>query len=423
MRGKDCAAGRKTLRKPALIVAVVSLVLTSLFASSAWRTGRYRTLYRFTDGTDGAYSAGSLIFDANGNLYGTTAGGGAYSAGTVFKLMPQRDRLWKETVLHSFGGSGDGFYPGASLIFDSYGNLYGTTGRGGAYDKGTVFELMPQLHGVWKLKLLHSFNGSDGWAPVCTLTMDSVGNLYGTTNEGGASSGGTVFEVKPNSDGSWTETVLHSFGGSQDGSYPFAGVVLDPDGNLYGTTSSGGPNSSGIAFELMPQTDGTWKENMIHAFANNGTDGYYPIGGLVFDAAGNLFGTTAGGGGGRVCGQFGCGLVFKLAPQRAGVWDESILHVFSGGDGSRPSAGLILDSAGSLYSTTQNDGLYGYGTLFRLSPDREGGWKAAVLHSFRDHPGALPVSGLVLDGQNRLYGTTQGDHQTTFGSVFVMHSH
>jgi uncharacterized repeat protein (TIGR03803 family) len=281
---------------------------------------------------------------------------------------------------------------------------------------------MKQSDDSWKLRVLHSFNRTDGWAPVCNLTFDLAGNLYGTTNNGGAYSGGggTVFELAPKSDGSWTESVLHSFNVfGEDGDYPFAGVILDPDGNLYGTTSGGGPYSSGTVFELTPKSDGSWEESIIHSFINDRQDGYYPIAGVFLDSAGNLYGTTAGGGGGFACGQFGCGLVFKLTLDGHGIWEESVLHYFTGGDnGSRPDASVTLDSAGNLYSTTQNDGAQGYGTVFSLKPQRKNGWRNAVLHSFRDHPGAQPMSGLIFDRRGRVYGTTQGDGHTTFGSVF-----
>jgi uncharacterized repeat protein (TIGR03803 family) len=405
---------------------VALLVITTVIlavAQGSWAQSNYKTLHRFSRaGERGARPAAGLVFDQAGNLYGTTPSGGANNEGVVFKLTPNADGGWTEVVLHSFTGGKDGSTPVAALIFDQTGNLYGTTGGGGAYSGGTVFKLMPKWDGSWNLRVLHNFNRYDGQGPNGNLTLDSAGNLFGTTNQGGAYSNGTVFELTPNPDGSWKESVLHSFRviyGGKDGGYPFGGVTFDLAGNLFGTTSQGGVYSSGTVFELTPKSDGSWKESIIHTFINDGHDGYVLLAAVIFDAAGNLYGTTSGGGGGTACGQFGCGLVFRLTPTGHGIWKESVLHYFTGGnDGSRPSASLTFDSVGNLYSTTENDGAYGYGTIFKLKPNGKGGWGHAVLHSFRNHPGALPISGLISDGRGRLYGTTQGDGQTTFGSIF-----
>ena len=215
---------------------MIVIVMTMVLAPAAGAASKYKVLYRF-QGANGAYPFAGLIFDAAGNLYGTTVQGGASDDGTVFKLAPSQDGSWKESVLHSFNGS-DGRVLYAGLIFDAAGNLYGTTYYGGASDDGTVFKLAPNQDGSWKESVLHSFNKSDGAGPRAGLIFDAGGNLYGTTIYGGASDHGTVFKLAPNQDGDWTESLLHSFNKSDE--YPYAGLIFDAAGNLYGTTYYGG---------------------------------------------------------------------------------------------------------------------------------------------------------------------------------------
>jgi uncharacterized repeat protein (TIGR03803 family) len=330
------------------------------------------------NGTDGVNPSGTLIFDAAGNLYGTTQGGGTgacnsgfNSCGTVFELMPKAGGGWTETILHSFGSnSRDGYFPSAGLIFDGAGNLYGTTLTGGAYGFGTVFELTPK-GGGWAEKLLHSFDGRDGASPLASLIFDAAGNLYGTTRLGGGNrQAGTVFELMPKAGGGWTGKVLHHFNAA-DGNEPFGSLVLDAAGNLYGTTEVGGANHHGTVFEVTPTAGGIWTETILHSFNNNGTDGYEPLGGLIFDAKGNLYGTTFIGGTGA-CARTGCGTVFELTPAAGGGWTETVLYSFPNYiDGYWPASGLIFDAAGNLYGTTVNGGTAGgcvCGMVFELTP-------------------------------------------------------
>jgi uncharacterized repeat protein (TIGR03803 family) len=270
------------------------------------------------NGVDGVNPQAGLIFDGSGNLYGTTHGGGPENNGAVFELTPAAGGGWTEKVLHRFNNNNtgrDGFYPEARVIFDASGNLYGTTSGGGAHTWGTVFELTPTAGGRWTEKVLHSFpaNANDGVRPQAGLVFDSYGNLYGTTFIGGAYGFGMVFELTPTVGGSWTEKVVYNFTSLTDGTYPEAGLTFDASGNLYGTTSSGGTSSGctfgcGTVFELIPTVRGTWTKNVLHTFNNNGTDGYYPQAGLLFDAAGNLYGTTEDGG------ALGVGTVFEITP-------------------------------------------------------------------------------------------------------------
>jgi uncharacterized repeat protein (TIGR03803 family) len=223
----------------------------------------------------------------------------------------------QEKVLHSFGNGTDGLYPYAGLIFDAAGNLYGTTYEGGIHGYGTVFELTPEEGGGWTEKVLHSFNlnGTDAAYPQASLIMDSAGNLYSTSYEGGIHLDpcggvgcGTVFELSPQEGGGWTEKVLHSFNlNGTDGDEPYAGLIIDTAGNLYGTTIAGGIHNNGTVFELSPREGGGWTEKVVHSFGN-GTDGYEPYAGLIIDAAGNLYGTTVEGG------IHGYGTVFEITP-------------------------------------------------------------------------------------------------------------
>jgi uncharacterized repeat protein (TIGR03803 family) len=347
-------------------------------------SGKESVLYSFAGSPDGAHPAAGLVQDAAGNFYGTTENGGYLGTGTIYKL----DKNGTETVLYSFAAGADGAYPEAGLVLDGAGNLYGTTAEGGGprcYDSlgcGTVFK----LDTAGKETVLYSFGGSpDGEYPVAGLLRDNAGNLYGTTSSGGASSFGTVFKL----DTTGKETVLYSFAGSPDGEHPYAGLVQDAAGDLYGTTSSGGASSLGTVFKL----DTTGKESILYSFAQL-PDGEYPYVGLVHDTAGNLYGATDEGG------LSGLGTVFKLDT----TGKETVLYSFvAGSGGAGPYASLVRDAAGNFYGTTYWGGTSGLGTAFKLT--KRG--KETVLHSFTGSPdGAYPSAGLAFDAAGNLYGTT-----------------
>jgi len=408
------------------------IVITILIlAFGAWAQGTYKTLHKF-NGKDGDSPSGRLIFDTAGNLYGTTNIGGKYSGcyfgtcGTVFELSPNAGGTWTEQVLHNFDGS-DGTAPVGELIFDGAGSLYGTANRGGGPGDGVVFKLTPGANGSWTESTLFVFTGTDGEWPGGGLTFDASRNLYGTTGWGG--DGGNVFELTPNGNGSWTESVLYVFTfDGINGWYPSGGsLVFDAAGNIYGTAAFGGKSGCspygngcygfGVVFELSPNGNGAWTEKVLHTF--QGKDGESPTCTLVFDAAGNLYGTAFAGGDLSLCSGYGCGVVFELTPNAGGGWTEHVLHKFSGGkDGSVPFAGVVFDAAGNLYGTTTQGGAHGYGVVFKLTPNSKGGWNETVLHSFIDSPGAYPYSGLIFDAAGNLYGSTQGDGTKTFGSVY-----
>jgi uncharacterized repeat protein (TIGR03803 family) len=402
------------------IAASVIFALSLLVTRTRAAAQQFTVLYNFTlNGKDGYSPYGALVFDAAGNLYGTTSAGGYGAAcGVVFELSPQADGSWTENVLHLLGSRDDGVVPFASLIFDSSGNLYTTTDSGGMLGDGTVFELMPASGGGWTEKILSVFR-SIGYAPIAGVIFDSAGNLYGTTSGGGSYGHGSVFELTPTINVGWTGKMLYSFNGI-DGDLPYGGLVFNHAGNLYGTTSGGGAYGAGTVFELTPTAGGGWTEKTAHSFGY-GHDGAGPLDGLILDGKGNLYGTTeAGGTHGQFAGQGGT--VFELSAAADGNWTEKVLYNFSSdrSDGNQPSAGLLLDTSHNFYGTTWGGGTYGFGTVFELTPTATGGWTEKILHnfSFNGNDGNRPYAGLVSDAAGNLYGTTTGGGANRGGTVF-----
>jgi uncharacterized repeat protein (TIGR03803 family) len=379
----------------------MTLVLAAVVVGQAQT---FTVLYTFTGSTDGAGPIAGLIRDAAGNLYGTTQYGGDTSCsvvgcGVVFKL----DTNGNQTVLHSFTGSPDGAYPSAGLIRDAAGNLYGTTQYGGASGNGTVFKLDTS----GKETVLYSFAGlPDGTTPLAGLLRDEAGNLYGTTQQGGDSSCnvvgcGVVFKL----DTSGIETLLHRFTGGADGANPHGNLTRDAAGNLYGTTQYGGASGNGTVFKL----DRTGRETVLHSFTR-GPDGAGPLAGLTLDATGNVYGNTEYGG------AFGYGTVFKLD---AGTTHKlNVLHSFDGGrNGGTPAASLIRDVAGNLYGTAVVGGVSDAGVVFKLDTKGRGG----VLYSFNGgSDGVRPFGSLIRDAAGNLYGTTFAGGDSGFGVVFKL---
>jgi uncharacterized repeat protein (TIGR03803 family) len=318
-----------------------------------------------------------------------------------------------ETVLHNFGVGTDGQRPLVAVIFDHAGNLYGTTYAGGNYSLGTVFEMTPNGSGGWTTTVLHSFgSGTDGTHPWARLVFDAAGNLYGTTYQGGSRGFGTVFEMSPDGHGGWTERVLHNFGISgTDGQNPYAALIFDGSGNLYSTTYNGGSHSFGTVFEMSPNGSGGWTERVLHNFGASSLDGQNPWSGVVFDTSGNLFGT----GGSRAQ-----GTVFEMT-NSGGTWSEKVIHNFgSGYDGEAPEReSLISDGMGNFYGTTFYGGGYNKGTAYKIAPNGSGGWTETILHSFgRGFDGENPYSGLIFDGSGNLYGTTGFGGSNAKGTVY-----
>jgi uncharacterized repeat protein (TIGR03803 family) len=410
--------GKRTMGLKAFFT--VTLLVTSSWASE-------KVLHNFgSSHTDGQSPVAGVVFDSAGNMYGTTMAGGSKNMGTVFETSPTGSGGWTTALLYSFGQSGsDGQNPEAGLIFDASGNLYGTTYAGGSAGGGTVFELSPNGSGGWTEKVLHNFgiSQSDGQNAQACLVFDSAGNLYGTTVNGGTQSEGTVFELLPNGSGGYTEKVLHNFFlTTNDGENPEAGLVFDSAGNLYGTTFSGGSAGHGTVFELVSNGTGGFTEKVLHNFFVNGDDddGSNPQAGVIFDTAGNIYGTTKGGGSEF----FGAGAVYELTPSGLGTYSERVLHTFaiSGSDGKNPLGSLILDSSGNLWGTADKGGTADGGIVFKMTPNGSGGWTESIVHSFQvegdSSDGANPQAGLVADSAGNLYGTTNKGGTQSDGAVF-----
>jgi uncharacterized repeat protein (TIGR03803 family) len=343
------------------------------------------------DVTNGANPSAPLIMDSSGNLYGTTANGGASSDGTVFELAHGSRTI---TTLASFNGT-DGANPRAGLVMDTSGNLYGTTSGPTSRD-GTVFEL---AHGSSTITTLAAFNGTDGKDPLAALVMDSSGNLYGTAAAGGASNDGTVFEL---AHGSRTITTLASFDGT-NGADPVAALIMDSSANLYGTAAAGGALSDGTVFEVAA---GSGTITTLATF--NGPNGANPSGPLIMDSSGNLYGTAGAGGASNN------GAVFELAQ---GSGTITTLASFDGASGSTPHGALLMDGVGNLYGTTAGGGASNDGTVFELAA---GSGTITTLASFDGTDGAFPEAGLIMDSRGNVYGTTYGGGGFGDGTVFVV---
>jgi hypothetical protein len=437
-------------------ILCLSVVLAGLvsFASAEWKE---KVVYSFQGGTDGATPAGGVVFDKTGNLYGATTDGGSAcpspGCGMVFQLAPpsKKGGAWTETILHGFSGS-DGSQPAGSVIVDANGNLYGTTAYGGSgtcillgsnVGCGIVYELSPPAKqgGSWTYTVLYNFQGGkDGQYPGGDLVFDGTGNLYGATVYGGGYGTcnapyfqycGTIFKLNPpkKKGGQWKETVLHSFKGITngqqvgDGANPNGGLVLDGKGAVYGTTYIGGyncphnsGNGCGTLFKLTPWKEGgRWTEKIMHRFKAT-SDGANPAAGMTFDGNGYLYGTSDI-------------TIFRMAPPKieSGAWRQTILYTFNS-NAYDPEAAPRFDERGNLYGTTNvGSGGSRRGNVFRLKPpSKKGGtWNLGVIHGFTGIPdGENPNAGLILDKAGNFYSTTQyggtglGCSFTGCGTVF-----
>lgn len=389
--------------------ALLGAFVLTVAATNAAQGQVLSVVHAFAGGQDGANPYSGVTIDTAGNLYGTTASGGA-GYGIVYKLV-QSDSGWTLHLLYSFTGGSDGGAPRARVVIGPDGSLYGATFQGGGNGChgrgcGTVFQLQPPARqpktalDPWTETVLYRFTGdADGGQPKGDLVFDSVGNIYGTTEIGGlphSCSGlgcGTVFELT-RSGNSWKALVLHQFSGGPDGSFPNSGLTSDESGDFYGTTVAGGANNLGSVFQLTPAGSG-WKEKVIYSFKDL-TDGVQPSAGAILDNSGKLYGATVFGGTDQG------GTVYELKRSGPG-WKYSVLYNLAGNAG--PLANLALDAAGDIYGTTYQDGVFVLGSAFKLTRSA-GSWGYTSLHDFTGgDDGQFPLSNLAFDANGNAYGT------------------
>jgi uncharacterized repeat protein (TIGR03803 family) len=396
------------ISSPVAIAMAIMLSLAVLVPFAQAQT--YTVIHNFTGGLDGANPYAGLTMDAAGNFYGTTCGstctGSGNYPGNVFRLS-KKGSEWIVTPLYTFRGGNDGAGPEARVIFGPDGTLYGTTAVGGSFGYGTVFNLRPpatippNLFASWTETVLHSFGAvDDGAGPLAEVVFDSAGNMYGTTQSGGYLGEGTVFKLTPAGSG-WTESLVYSIEPS-DGWFPQDSVTFDNEGNLYGTITLGGNGGCyaglwcGTIFELMPSASG-WTERTIYSF-QGGNDGGNPMGGVLFGADGYLYGTTSWGGSG------GGGTVFSLNHPGLSPYPLTSNTNYLVG----PQANLVMDATGNFYGTTYMDGTH-WGTVFRISVSCNGedcGWNYTLLHLLNGGSDGKFINGSVaIDENGTVYGT------------------
>ncbi len=410
---------RSTLRWPAF--AMVLLCALTMIVTQPAQAQAFTVIHNFTGGQDGAFPETGLTRDAAGNLYGTTEAGGQVQGGNcpgrgcgvVFK-MAKRGDSWVLTPVYTFQ---DGDLPSSSIAIAPDGVLYGTTLYGGFNDDGASYQLKPpavtprSVLSPWTETVLYSFGrGGNGFNPQGDLTFDQSGNIYGTTQVGGVDFNGVVYELTA-AGGGWTQSVLYSPSGGVGNEQFDGGVVFDSSGNLYGVTPNGGQYGLGGVFELSPSGSG-WTGQTIYSFSTGSMDGRYPVGGLLIDSSGNIYGTTTSGGSG------GGGTVFELTPGGGG-WTFKLLYGLSGASMSGPQGRLIMDVAGNVYGVTYGGGAHRFGSVFKLTTSG-GSWIYSSLHDFTGaaKDGAFPVCGPIMDANGNVYGTVSAAGAYDKGNVW-----
>jgi uncharacterized repeat protein (TIGR03803 family) len=412
MRNKLSAQQKSTVGK-------VSALVLAIFLSAVTAHAAEKVIFQF-NANQGFNPSTGLISDSAGNFYGT-ANGGIGSCSNVYVLSPGSNGTYTETVLYTFQNCDrSGLYPIGALSIDKSGNLYGAEyGFSAADGSGLVFELTKQTNGTFTYRVLHNFGGDEG-GPFGDFAWDSAGNIYGATSHDSTTFNGEVFELSPQSNGTWKETVLYQFPAPSGVGSPAGSVVLDSQGNLYGALFYGldgyQGSSRGAVYELAPQPSGPWKFILLYNFPL-GAGARYPNSRLTFDASGNLYGTAQG---------HSYGTVFQLSPNPGGAWTETTIHTFTAGkDGANPAGAiLVFDSDGNLWGTTPSGGIGCNrnlcGVVYKLSPQSGGPWTETIVHMFESaSDGSEPDAGLFLDSSGNLYGTTyHGGSRYGYGTVF-----
>ncbi|HTU00801.1 MAG TPA: choice-of-anchor tandem repeat GloVer-containing protein [Candidatus Sulfotelmatobacter sp.] len=390
---------RVSVRARIFLAAPLCLLTLAVTQSSQAQT--YTVLHNFTGGQDGGNPYAGVTLDGAGNLYGTTTTNNNGGPGSIYKLT-HRSGGWTFATLYDVGGFG-------AVSVGPNGTLYGINNYDAVFNLQPPPHFLPNLLATWIETTLYA-NPAGSYSGV---VFDRAGNIYGTTYDGGSYGGGTVYELSP-SNGGWTASVIYSFGDGADGQFPIAGLLLDASGNLYGTTEQGGAYGYGTVYELSYSAGSGWTESFLYSFTG-AADGGNPYGGLIFDRSGNLYGATPGP---YVASQTG-GTVFKLTPS-AGSWTLSTIYSFpAGGDECGPRGTPAMDAAGNLYDTTTCLGAHSYGSVFKLTPIN-GGWTYTSLHDFGiGNDGAYPEAGVTLDANGHIYGTTSvGGADGDTGIVF-----
>ena len=397
-----------------------ALFLTLLCAVNAFAGPTGQVIYNFADGIGGTQFP--LALDKAGNLYGTAPDGGTAGSGVVFELSRTSGGDWRESTLYSFSENNR---PQSGVIFDTQGNLYGET------QDAEIYELTPNTGGAWTETTLWTFTGDSGGSdPYGGLTFDRDGNLYGAAktsgdlkcNVGGVGCG-LIFKLTHNSSGQWTEHVLYTFQNPSNGAQPWGPLVFDANGNLYGTTYYGGDTSCydgflagcGVVFELSHGSSGSWVENVLFTFTQQPYTLAHPISGVILDTNGNLYGVASGGGD-------AFGAVYEMSPAANGIWTETTLYSFKGGagDGAFANNGLIVADNGDILGTTAAGGGPDDGVIFQLLPASGGGWSERLLHTFflTKYDGASPRAGLTIGSNGTFFGTTAQGGANGTGIVY-----
>ena len=388
--------------------------LTATLATAVWAAPTTNLIYSFAGSADGEYTDTELVMDHAGNLYGTSVQGGTYGGGTVFRVTPDG----VHTVLYNFTGGADGGEPYKGVTLDAHGNLFGTavTGGGGSCEGGCgVVFMLTNSGGSWNFSVIHTFTGgADGSGPGSPVSIDKNGNVYGTTPTGGANGMGVVYKLMSNATGGWTLHVIHTFTGGADGGGGSAGrLLIDAGGNLYGVCTVGGVNGFGTVYK-MSSVQGQWQLTTLYAFKDQ-PDGALPYGGVVFDKLGNLYGTTYYAGANDV------GTVYKLT-RNNGTWTESVLYSFKGGtDGASPISSLVADAAGNFYGTTSDGGAAtcSCGVIFKMTRGTTGKWTESVVYRFPGTPNpGFAYNGMISDSAGNFYGATVHGGSGNDGAIY-----